>query len=83
MQSSSAANASKRPCRLRRLALPALSYMRRYLGHPSVGGRLAAGAARRSSSYTAALRSRASVPASRTVAGREIWLVGLRVHLGS
>ena len=40
---------------------------RRFLGHPSVGGRLTAGASRRSSQGTAVLSSRASVRVGRMV----------------
>ena len=65
--SSTGTNTSKRPCEVRQSSVPAPLNARRYLGHPSVGGRLTANAAGRSFQGTAILSSRASVPVGFTV----------------
>jgi len=77
--SSRAMNASNKPCKLRQSSVPAPLNARRSLGHPSVGGRLTAGAAGRILQGTVVLHSRASVPVGRTVAiDARCWSVCMR-----
>ena len=70
---SNAMNTSKRPCRFMRSVVRASLNTRRFLGRPSVGGRLTAGALRRNSQGTAILNAQASVQAGCAVQ------VGMRV----
>ena len=82
MRSSNARNASKKHCRLMQSAVRASLNARRFLGHPSVGGRLTASAAGRSSQGTAVLCSRASVPVGCTVPlGKSLWSVSAHGHM--
>ena len=67
MSTSTAMNTSKRSCKLRQSSVQTPLNSRRFLGHPSVGGRLTVGAAGRILQGTVVLHARASVQVGRSV----------------